>query len=142
MSAESERVYDAVRDLLWRATQYGETEDGDTAFYLLTKGTVHRLVGAMVSAGQSAPLRTGGTTSDGLPGWLTAVDIRQELLDMVPTAVGTINRSRRLWIDNGFIQEDGPVNEALGAVCVAAGWAANGAVTLPVSGVSGERTKP
>jgi len=52
-----DRVYDAVRDLLWKATQYGTTEDGDTYSYILPKGTVHRLVGAMQCAGQSASLR-------------------------------------------------------------------------------------
>ena len=55
--ADPARVYEAVRDLLWKATQYGETDDGDTASYLLPKGTVHRLVGAMQAIGQSAPLR-------------------------------------------------------------------------------------
>lgn len=50
-------VYEAVRDLLWRATQYGTTEDGDTAAYLLTKGTVHRLMGAMFAAGAPASFR-------------------------------------------------------------------------------------
>lgn len=60
MSAEqNERVFDAVRDLLWKATQFGETEDGDTAAYLVPKGAVHRLIGAMQGAGKAAALPSG-----------------------------------------------------------------------------------
>jgi hypothetical protein len=57
MLVTRDRVYDAVRDLLWKATQYGTTEDGDTYAYILPKGAVHRLVGAMQCSGQSASLR-------------------------------------------------------------------------------------
>jgi hypothetical protein len=41
----------AITDLLWRATPYGHTLDGDTAFYILSKGTVHRLIGAAQGCG-------------------------------------------------------------------------------------------
>jgi hypothetical protein len=38
-------LIDRVRDLAWKATQYGTTEDGDTAAYIVPKGALHRLVG-------------------------------------------------------------------------------------------------
>jgi hypothetical protein len=44
-------------DLCWKATPYGETEDGDTAAYIVPKGVVHRLVGALQGVGISASLR-------------------------------------------------------------------------------------
>lgn len=44
-------------DLCWKATPYGTTEDGDIATYLVPKGVVHRLVGALQGAGVSAALR-------------------------------------------------------------------------------------
>ena len=47
----------AVVDLLWKATPFGETEDGDIAAYIVPKGAVHRLVGAAQCAGLSASLR-------------------------------------------------------------------------------------
>lgn len=49
-------ILEAV-DLCWKATPYGSTEDGDTAAYILPKGTVHRLVGALQGIGVSASLR-------------------------------------------------------------------------------------
>jgi hypothetical protein len=52
-----QRVLDAVRDLCWKATPYGETEDSDVAAYLLPKGTIHRLVGAMQGDGHTCSLR-------------------------------------------------------------------------------------
>ena len=50
-------LYEAVIDLCWRAVQYGETDDGDTAYYLVTKGTMHRLIGAAQGAGVPAAFR-------------------------------------------------------------------------------------
>ena len=44
-------------DLCWKATPYGATEDGDTAAYIVPKGAVHRLVGALQGIGVSASLR-------------------------------------------------------------------------------------
>lgn len=44
-------------DLCWKATPYGATEDGDTAAYIVPKGVVHRLVGALQGIGVSASLR-------------------------------------------------------------------------------------
>lgn len=40
----------AVKDVCWRAQRYGATEDGDTAYYLVTKGAMHRLVAACPGA--------------------------------------------------------------------------------------------
>lgn len=61
-------VVEAATDLLWKATQYGETEDGDTAAYILPKGTVHRLVGVVQGAGFSASLRASpAPTNESLP---------------------------------------------------------------------------
>jgi len=48
---------EAIKDLCWKATQYGETADGDTFAYILPKGTVHRLIGAAQSAGIPAVFR-------------------------------------------------------------------------------------
>lgn len=44
-------------DLCWKATPYGETADGDVAAYIVPKGVVHRLVGALQGIGVSASLR-------------------------------------------------------------------------------------
>jgi len=53
-----EALDEAITDTLWRMTPYGETEDGDIAHYLVSKGTVHRLVATAQSAGiTSAALR-------------------------------------------------------------------------------------
>jgi hypothetical protein len=52
---------DALVDLFWRAVPYGETADGDTAHYLFTKGTVHRLIGQAQSAGVPAVFRSDGS---------------------------------------------------------------------------------
>jgi hypothetical protein len=62
---------------------------------------------------------------------LPTIDIRPGVLAMVPDAVQLITAYRKTWIANGGLQEDEPLNEALGAVCAAAGWAANGAVPVP-----------
>ena len=52
-----EQLREAIIDLCWRATPYGKTEDGDVRYYLLTKGTVHRLIGAAQAAGIPAAFR-------------------------------------------------------------------------------------
>lgn len=44
-------------DLCWKATAFGQTEDGDVASYILPKGVVHRLVGALQGIGIPASLR-------------------------------------------------------------------------------------
>jgi len=46
----------AVTDLIWKVTQYGETEDGDVAAYIVPKGTVHRLVGVAQQNGAHVPV--------------------------------------------------------------------------------------
>lgn len=48
---QAARVYDAVRDLIWRFVRAGDDR------YLVTLGTVHRLVGAMVGTGQECAFR-------------------------------------------------------------------------------------
>jgi len=53
---------EAIKDVCWRATQYGQTEDGDVFAYIVTKGAPHRLVGAAQCAGISASLRANATT--------------------------------------------------------------------------------
>lgn len=57
MSDAQAKLNEAVVDLCWRVTPYGETEDGDIADYIVSKGTVHRLVGAAQGAGVPAHLR-------------------------------------------------------------------------------------
>jgi hypothetical protein len=47
----------AIRDLAWKATPYGQTEDGDTAAYIVPKGAMHRLIGAAQGDGLSVALR-------------------------------------------------------------------------------------
>jgi hypothetical protein len=46
-----EQLVIAMQDLTWKATPYGETEDGDVAAYILPKGAVHRLIGAAAGLG-------------------------------------------------------------------------------------------
>lgn len=50
----------AVKDVCWKATPYGERENGDVAAYLVPAGALHRLVGRAQSAGISASLRVLG----------------------------------------------------------------------------------
>lgn len=64
------KVEPAIReavDLCWKATPYGTTEDGDTATYLVPKGVVHRLVGALQGIGVSASLRAFQTPEETTP---------------------------------------------------------------------------
>jgi hypothetical protein len=49
-------IVEAV-DLCWKATPFGEREDGDVHTYIVPKGVVHRLVGALQGIGVSASLR-------------------------------------------------------------------------------------
>lgn len=60
-AAAEARLGEAVKDLCWRAVRYGETDDGDTAYYLVTKGTMHRLVVAAQNAGVPATFRADDT---------------------------------------------------------------------------------
>jgi hypothetical protein len=53
-----EQLTTAMQDLTWKATPYGETEDGDVAAYILPKGTVHRLIGAAAGLGIFLSLRS------------------------------------------------------------------------------------
>lgn len=52
----------ALRDLAWKATPYGTTEDGDTMAYIIPKGALHRLIGAAQSDGISVGLRDWNVT--------------------------------------------------------------------------------
>jgi hypothetical protein len=52
-------------DLCWKATPYGRTEDGDVHTYLVPKGVVHRLVGALQGVGVAASLRAIAERDDG-----------------------------------------------------------------------------
>jgi hypothetical protein len=55
-----QRAMAAAADVCWKATPYGTTQDGDVAAYILPKGCVHRLVGALQGAGFPAALREFG----------------------------------------------------------------------------------
>ncbi len=57
-------VTEVATDLCWKATAYGTTEDGDVYAYIVPKGVVHRLVGALQGAGISASLRAFGVEAD------------------------------------------------------------------------------
>lgn len=48
---------DAIKDVCWKATPYGETEDDDTLAYLVPKGAMHRLIGAAQAVGIGAAFR-------------------------------------------------------------------------------------
>jgi hypothetical protein len=60
MSAMTEALEEAVKDVCWKATAYGQTEDGDTYAYLVPKGAMHRLIGAAQGAGIPAAFRAQG----------------------------------------------------------------------------------
>lgn len=47
----------AARELCEKATQYGETTDGDTAAYIVPKGAMHRLIGLLHNVGEPPSLR-------------------------------------------------------------------------------------
>lgn len=71
LTASEESLIDlaiAVEDICFRFTAFGQTDDGDVAKYLVTKGTVHRLVGRAQSAHISAALRAGGVDPPPEPG--------------------------------------------------------------------------
>lgn len=50
------RLASAVADVVWNATQYGTTEDGDTFAYIVPKGCMHRLAGVAQSNGAHVPV--------------------------------------------------------------------------------------
>lgn len=56
---------DPIIDLCWKATPYGQTEDGDVYSYILPKGVVHRLIGVAQSAGISAAFRNSPRLKEG-----------------------------------------------------------------------------
>lgn len=59
------RLVACIIDLCWRVTPYGETEDGDVAAYIVSKGTVHRLISAAQGAGIPAAFRSLSTPQPG-----------------------------------------------------------------------------
>lgn len=60
---QNRALADAIKDVCWRATPYGETDDGDTYAYIVTKGAMHRLIGAAQGAGISAAFRAHAAAS-------------------------------------------------------------------------------
>jgi hypothetical protein len=46
----------AVADVVWKAAQFGETDDGDTMAYIVPKGCLHRLVGVAQQNGAHVPV--------------------------------------------------------------------------------------
>lgn len=46
----------AVADVMWKATPYGITEDGDIFAYIVPKGCMHRLIGVAQSNGAHIPV--------------------------------------------------------------------------------------
>jgi len=46
----------AVADVMWKATPYGQTEDGDIYAYIVPKGCMHRLIGVAQSNGAHVPV--------------------------------------------------------------------------------------
>lgn len=46
----------AVADVVWKATPFGTTDDGDTYAYIVPKGAMHRLVGVAQSNGAHVPV--------------------------------------------------------------------------------------
>lgn len=57
---------------------------------------------------------------------VSKIDIKDDVLALVPAAIDLVNARRGVWQDNHAIDDD--LNEALGAVTLVAGWAANGAL--------------
>lgn len=74
-----EKLTEAVIDLCWRVIPYGETDDGDIANYIVSKGTVHRLIGAAQAAGVPAAFRNGAVPAPAEPRLIT--DEIQAVLD-------------------------------------------------------------
>jgi hypothetical protein len=48
---------EAICDLLWRVTPYGTDDDGNVTRYIVSAGTVHRLIGQAQGVGIPAALR-------------------------------------------------------------------------------------
>lgn len=46
----------AVADVVWKATPYGTTDDGDVYAYIVPKGAMHRLAGVAQSNGAHVPV--------------------------------------------------------------------------------------
>lgn len=46
----------AVAEVVWKATPFGEAEDGDIYAYIVPKGAMHRLVGVAQSNGAHIPV--------------------------------------------------------------------------------------
>jgi hypothetical protein len=58
----------AVVDLCWRVVPYGSTTDGDVSTYIVSNGTVHRLIGVAQSTGIPAAFRVIGEDRAALAG--------------------------------------------------------------------------
>lgn len=46
----------AVADVMWKATPYGQTDDGDVYAYIVPKGCMHRLIGVAQQNGANIPV--------------------------------------------------------------------------------------
>lgn len=57
VSANEDNLAGAVKDVCWKATPFGEREDGSIASYIVPSGAMHRLIGAAQSAGVNASFR-------------------------------------------------------------------------------------
>lgn len=53
----TEPLRDAIVDVCWKATPYGEREDGSIDTYLVPAGALHRLCGAAQGVGIPAVFR-------------------------------------------------------------------------------------
>ena len=51
-----QRLTAAVADVVWKATPFGEREDGSIAAYLVPSGCMHRLVGVAQQNGAHVPV--------------------------------------------------------------------------------------
>jgi hypothetical protein len=71
-----EPLAQAVRDVCWKATPYGEDDEGFVTHYLLSVGPIHRLVAAAQGIVPNVALRNAALLPDepadapqGDPGW-------------------------------------------------------------------------
>lgn len=58
----------AVADVMWKATPYGTTEDGDIHAYLVPKGAMHRLIGVAQQNGAHVTVAFRALSSTDNPG--------------------------------------------------------------------------
>jgi hypothetical protein len=98
VSERHARIVAEATDLCWKATAYGETDDGDVRAYLLPKGVVHRLVGALQGAGYTASLRN-ERTHDGSDEALAAMEATRDLADEITQSAALAWQATRQELD-------------------------------------------